>query len=152
MGNVRPAGRIRPAEWKRPAPKPFLNLNRIRPADKIDPAREYVIRPARHFKNLYEIRKVNVIITKFEQNLFWIVLTKQNWKTLTLKTFLKMAFYFCGEKHHFVIVCCFGLSQLKQFFIKLPQKHLYAEITYLMIQTTIFTFINNGRIKNCCLT
>ena len=105
MGNVRPAGRIRPAEWKRPAPKPFLNLNGIRPADKIDPAREYVIRPARHFKNLYEIRKVNVIITKFEQNLFWIVLTKQNWKTLTLKTFLKMAFYFCGEKTPF----CYGM-------------------------------------------
>ena len=105
VGNVRPAGRIRPAEWKRPAPKPFLNLNGIRPADKIDPAREYVIRPARHFKNLYEIRKVNVIITKFEQNLFWIVLTKQNWKTLTLKTFLKMAFYFCGEKTPF----CYGM-------------------------------------------
>ena len=105
MGNVRPTGRIRPAEWKRPAPKPFLNLNGIRPADKIDLAREYVIRPARHFKNLYEIRKVNVIITKFEQNLFWIVLTKQNWKTLTLKTFLKMAFYFCGEKTPF----CYGM-------------------------------------------
>ena len=40
---------------KRPAPNPFLNLNRIRPADKIDPAREYVIRPARHYKNFNEI-------------------------------------------------------------------------------------------------
>ena len=45
------------------------------------------------------------------------------------------------------MVCCFSLSQLKQSFIKLPQKHVYAEITYLMIQTTIFTFINIGRIK-----
>ena len=41
-------------------PKPFLNLNGIRPADKIDPAREYVIRPAKHLKFFYEIRKVNV--------------------------------------------------------------------------------------------
>ena len=80
MGNVRPAGRIRLAEWKRPAPKSFLNLKGIRPADKINPAREYVIRPARHLKNLYEIRKANVIITKFEQNVFWIFLTKQNLK------------------------------------------------------------------------
>ena len=57
VGNVRPAGRIRPAEGKRPAPKSFLNLNGIRPADKIDPARKCAIRPARHLKNLYEIRK-----------------------------------------------------------------------------------------------
>ena len=38
----------------------ILNLNGIRPADKIDPAREYVIRPAKHLKFFYEIRKVNV--------------------------------------------------------------------------------------------
>jgi len=137
VGNVRPAGRIRPAEWKWPAPKPFLNVNGIR--------------PARHFKNLYEIRKVNVIITKFEQNLFWIVLTKL--KDFDPENFFKNGYLFlCWKKHHFVMVCCFGLSLLKQSLIKLPQKHLYAEITYLMIQSTIFTFINNGRIKNCCLT
>ena len=44
----------RTARGPDPAPKPFLNLNGIQPADKIDPAREYVIWPARHFKNLYE--------------------------------------------------------------------------------------------------
>ena len=33
-------GNVRPAERKRPAPKQFLNLNGIRSADKIDPARE----------------------------------------------------------------------------------------------------------------
>ena len=80
------------------------------PADKIDPAREYVIRHAMLLLYIccyyiYICYIIYVIITKSEQNLFWIVLKKQNWLTLTLKTFLKMAFYFCCEKTPF----CYGM-------------------------------------------
>ena len=125
MGNVRPAGRIRPSEWKWPAPKPFVNLNEIRPADKIDPAREWIIRPGKYFQNLYEIRLANVNITKFVQNLFWIISIKQNCKTLTLKTFLKIDFYFWVViKTPFCSSICFVSSQLEYSYIILKVQNL----------------------------
>ena len=72
---------------------------RIRPSDKIVPAREYMIRPAKLFQNLYEMRPANVNITKFVQNFFRTIFIKQKCKTLTLKTFVKLDFYFCGDKN-----------------------------------------------------
>ena len=45
--------------------------------DKIDPARKQMIRPAKHFQNLYEFQLTNVNFTKFVQNLFRIILIKQ---------------------------------------------------------------------------
>jgi len=102
VGNVWPADPARGV--KTTSPKTIFKF-------KWNPAREYVIRPARHFKNLFEIRKFNVIITKFEQNLFWIVLTKQNWKL-----FFKWLF-FCGEKTPF----CYGML----FWLKSVETILY---------------------------
>ena len=66
--------------------------------------RTKLIRPARHLKNLYEIRKVNVIITKFEQNLL-NCFNKTKPKDFDPELFLKMDFYFCGEKTPF----CYGM-------------------------------------------
>ena len=58
-----------------------------------------------------------------------------------------MAFYFCGEKTPFCYGMLFWFKSVETILYQITQKHLYAEITCLMIQTTIFTFINNGRIK-----
>ena len=71
VGNVRPPGRIRPAELKLPAPDRFLNFNGIRPANKNN-------RPASEFT-----QRVNK--TTFYKTLYHIF-TKQNCKNFTSKT------------------------------------------------------------------
>ena len=99
VGNVRPAGRIRPAKWKRPAPERFLNLNGIRPAIENDPAREWSDPARQTFSNFIwnPARKLKYL--KISIKLFIINVTKQNCKTLTLKMFLKMTLFFCSDKN-----------------------------------------------------
>ena len=58
------------------------------------PARKYVIRPARHFKNLYEIRKVSFIITKFEKKPLLICFSKTKLKDFDPEKVFKNGFLF----------------------------------------------------------
>jgi len=112
--------------------------------------RKKLIRPAKHFQNLYETRPTNVNFTKFVKYLFRIILMKQKCKTLTLKTFVKLDFYFCGDKNTLLLkyLFLFRVSWSNPF-SNYPKKIVcwtnFDDLTYHN------DFHNDGRVKNWCL-